>query len=1322
MKKQIKLLMLLFLIAISNSYGQLDFDGNNDQINIDGIPEYFLGDGGNPFTVEAWFLIEGNNSVNRDRTIFSNLYWNGVGFEAEGITLSIDNQNRIFLQWFDFINDPGDDITGVNVVTGPIENNKWYHVALSYDGTAIKIYVDGVEVRNRNVGTINYSAGNNNRFIIGGEQLITTFHFNGAIDEVRIWDVALTLEQVREMMNQEIDNTGINVIGEINPQEISGPLQSSSLIGYYDMNLDDATDSSGNGNDGITENMEFPSQIQNAPLPYTTITDGDWDDPATWEHGNVWNLPNTPGFDPGVTMEWNIVQTDHNVQSHEANITILGLLTETTGTKFTIGNPTQPLDELNTGHSLRVTHYLKMHGDIDLVGESQLIQDENSIVDTGSTGVLQIDQQGASNLYNYNMWSSPVTPYTAVTGGDYTVSSVLKDGTNSAMPANINWLTTGYDGAATTPISLADYWVYKFSNLPGDYANWIHVRKDGPISIGEGYTMKGMQAPPLTNAEQNYTFEGLPNNGSYSLDIFAGNDYLIGNPFPSALNIQSFIRDNISGPGGTNSVNVINGAVYFWEHIGGNSHNLASYVGGYATANLMGSTVASSTDPMINDNGALGTKIPGDYIPVGQGFFVTATPYGEPIVPVGGSLVFRNSQRDFARESDGLSIFFDPLIVEGTNRSSSSSTDTRKKIKLGFHTSNNTNRQLLIGADNFATSGYDLGYDAPHFSDGSIDDMYWKLNDSKLTIQGVPNFNVNEKFPLEVEMTNDGDIRVTIDELINIPESKNIYLHDSTLGIFHDLRTSDYEISLMAGIYTDRFELVFSIYSEDSFVTTWNSLGSDGSTDIIIPARYSAATNYNVNWGDGTTSTGITGVATHDYGVSGIYTVVITGDFSGFSFKDIPTSVYNDKLLMIDQWSNTSWYIMNGAFYNCSNLQIGENAGTPNLENTYFLNQTFEGCSSLNQDVSQWNVQNVGFMDYTFANCSSFNQNLGGWDISNTISMKSILNGASLSKANYDATLIGWNTLSDNEIAIPLDISVSVTASYCSAEEARTNLLNTYNWRIRDHGLSPECTVKLLPRVYLQGACLDTDPGDTYLMRDDLRNNKQLPTTSPYNDGVTCDISVFYTGGSDGNGKKNEDIVDWVLVELRDKTDNTLVIDSQSALLQRNGSVVGVDDLEDITFALPNDEYFVVIKHRNHLSIITENPISLDNTVSLVDFTDTFNLITNGAFAQTYHPETKKLQAMWAGNTNADNLISYTGFASDPFQILFHVLNHPRNFLSLPTWESKGYLHEDVDMNGSAIYTGAGSDSTPILENILNHPENTANDFNFIFFNNVPEN
>ena len=132
----------------------------------------------------------------------------------------------------------------------------------------------------------------------------------------------------------------------------------------------------------------------------------------------------------------------------------------------------------------------------------------------------------------------------------------------------------------------------------------------------------------------------------------------------------------------------------------------------------------------------------------------------------------------------------------------------------------------------------------------------------------------------------------------------------------------------------------------------------------------------------------------------------------------------------------------------------------------------------------------------------------------------------------------------------------------------------------------------LLPaKVFLQG------PFQNGLMDDQLRANGSLPLTDPYappnfihvgTGGESVAPTVFAVTGT-------EAIVDWVFLELRDKSDNTTVVAARSALVQRDGDIVDVDGVSPVLFTniVPGD-YFVVVRHRNHLAIMTGGTVQLD--------------------------------------------------------------------------------------------------------------------------------
>jgi hypothetical protein len=94
--------------------------------------------------------------------------------------------------------------------------------------------------------------------------------------------------------------------------------------------------------------------------------------------------------------------------------------------------------------------------------------------------------------------------------------------------------------------------------------------------------------------------------------------------------------------------------------------------------------------------------------------------------------------------------------------------------------------------------------------------------------------------------------------------------------------------------------------------------------------------------------------------------------------------------------------------------------------------------------------------EWMFSGCVDFNQDLRGWDISSATDISYMLFNVTLSTANYDALLIGWSTLSNEETKIPTNLSFHAgNSKYSSAGQAARNILTgTYGWTITDGGLA----------------------------------------------------------------------------------------------------------------------------------------------------------------------------------------------------------------------------------------------------------------------------
>ena len=263
--------------------------------------------------------------------------------------------------------------------------------------------------------------------------------------------------------------------------------------------------------------------------------------------------------------------------------------------------------------------------------------------------------------------------------------------------------------------------------------------------------------------------------------------------------------------------------------------------------------------------------------------------------------------------------------------------------------------------------------------------------------------------------------------------------------------------------------------------------------------------------------------------------------------------------------------------------------------------------------------------------------------------------------------------------------------------------------------IGPAARVLVDPKLLLQGPILSpVSPG---LMNDDLRLQGILPTTSPYADTANVMASVFNTGGSSGSGLPQDDIVDWVWLELRDANDNGKIINARSALLQRDGDVVDLDGTSTVVMQAPQNTYHLVVSHRNHMPAMSGNTYGLSAVTTAVDFRDNA-FVSFGSHAQVVLGSGDN--ALWAGDSKANGQVRFSGADNDTNTIKDYVLSDPGNGFNSVTFTSSGYLDIDINMNGGGRFSGAGNDSNIIKDNVLAHPENGFNSVTYIISPTVP--
>jgi len=180
-------------------------------------------------------------------------------------------------------------------------------------------------------------------------------------------------------------------------------------------------------------------------------------------------------------------------------------------------------------------------------------------------------------------------------------------------------------------------------------------------------------------------------------------------------------------------------------------------------------------------------------------------------------------------------------------------------------------------------------------------------------------------------------------------------------------------------------------------------------------------------------------------------------------------------------------------------------------------------------------------------------------------------------------------------------------------------------------------TVSLAAKVFLEG------PYDIGLakMNDGLRSSQYLPTKDPYPALGITHVMGEIEGTNPAilvNPNVDNAIVDMVFVELRDKNNASTRLFTRSALVQRDGDVVDMDGVSPLHFSnAPSDDYYVSIRHRNHLGFRTKNTVTLSGTTTNLNFTDNSVMIFGTGALKLL---TTGVYGMYAGDANGDGEIN----------------------------------------------------------------------------------
>ncbi|WKK67241.1 hypothetical protein [Lutimonas zeaxanthinifaciens] len=300
----------------------------------------------------------------------------------------------------------------------------------------------------------------------------------------------------------------------------------------------------------------------------------------------------------------------------------------------------------------------------------------------------------------------------------------------------------------------------------GTYWN-VWVPANGIMKPGRGYAS---EASLDNSGIHEIKFKGKPNNGVIYEDVYHHNDddmdndfNLIGNPFPSAIDIEHFFDENNT---------VIDPVVYLWTHSTPVSAETGDYsFNDYATYNRTGGT------------GVGDGAVPDKNIGSSQGFLVRAVKEDK--------VVFKNAMR----LKDSNNLFFKRRNIKKDRKS-----PEKDRIWLNMTTDKGGFNQLLIGFMSEASSEYDRGFDAVKNQNANKIGFYSTLNDHKLAIQGLGAFSSEQEVNLGFDARIDNrTYTISIANTEGKLKRAEIILIDHYLGISHNLKEGDYSFDQRKG-------------------------------------------------------------------------------------------------------------------------------------------------------------------------------------------------------------------------------------------------------------------------------------------------------------------------------------------------------------------------------------------------------------------------------------------------------------------------------------------------------------------------------------------
>jgi len=286
-----------------------------------------------------------------------------------------------------------------------------------------------------------------------------------------------------------------------------------------------------------------------------------------------------------------------------------------------------------------------------------------------------------------------------------------------------------------------------------------------------------------------------------------------------------------------------------------------------------------------------------------------------------------------------------------------------------------------------------------------------------------------------------------------------------------------------------------------------------------------------------------------------------------------------------------------------------------------------------------------------------------------------------------DPLQVKWDATDDSFGAIPVSISMSTDggatysdvasglhntdSAYVTAPQEITDLAMVKVFVQDEFGLTAfdeSDAVFTLHGVYVDLTAFLQGPFAGTGMLTFLNMQGFLPTSQPYGAAPWN-----YSGTETADPIPNNNVVDWVLIEIREAPDaasatEATILAQRAGFVLNNGTVTDVDGTIYLQFGIEvNNNLFAMVHHRNHLAIMSAYPLTEAAGVYSYDYTTAADKVYGGAIAHSQL--VPGIWGMTAGDANADGDID----------------NIDKDDIWLPDLYSSGYYPGDFNLSGYVL-------------------------------------